>query len=306
MKTRTLTLLGLLFSISASASAADSPARKVTRDRSFAGTMFDGAVPRLRRAVRPPARTAAELLADLQTRRLKQDEATDKAASAIWKEAADGRRRTLRRALRLADGTEGSRFKSFDQYAGRKIKLTDGGLVESASKVLSAVLAQEGTLGPGEEFRPESTRLKKFRSASETGPEESVIVGARVILRRHVDSVPIVGPEGAAMVVFDADGSLVELDFPITVYKREPVVATPRAGSVARQKSAFVAAGFSITPGAPGQIVQRRNHDVEVLDMQCGFREVESSDALEKGCLVSSVDGTQSPRSDFVKVPETD
>jgi hypothetical protein len=104
--------------------------------------MFDGAVPRLKRAVRPSTHTAADILADLQIKRLKQDEAMDKAATAVWKEAGDGRRRILRRALRLADGTEGSRFKSFDQYAGRKIKLTDKGLVESASKVLSAALAQ--------------------------------------------------------------------------------------------------------------------------------------------------------------------
>ena len=47
-----------------------------------------------------------------------------------------------------------------------------------------------------------------------------MVVAARVVLRRDVDSVPIVGPEGEASVIFDADGSVVEIGFPMNAYRR--------------------------------------------------------------------------------------
>ncbi len=318
MKTKRLTVLGvalgfLQFSCSSEAppttteapsTTPATPSKQGSTKTGLDGTTFERAQWQVRRELRSPKHSATALLTVLQGQQLKQDELADRAIGASWKEETDYDRRTLRRVLPTSTGEDGGRFRGIEYYRGRKPALTDQSAKEKAAKILGEVVRQEGTLGPGEEFRTESLRVKKFRSVSvETGQEENLVVGARVTLRRHLDSVPIVGPEGHASIVFDADGSLVELDFPTTAYVRGAALAMHDPGTV-QLKNTFLKAGYASVPTSRGEIVNRDNRQVTVLDVQCGLRETESSNMLEKGCLVGSAEGVASPKLEFLTASE--
>lgn len=121
-----------------------------------------------------------------------------------------------------------------------------------------------------------------------TGRREVLVTERRVVYRRHVQGVPVLGRAGELEIVFDTRGEAKQIEVPTDDYSASSTLTAVR-GREALQ-SAMRAVGFADAPTAVDEHVVKDGRRVLVKDLQCGLFDDEALGAMRRGCMVRYAD----------------
>jgi hypothetical protein len=203
-----------------------------------------------------------------------------------WQES---RNDTGRRAVLslVEDSAEGALpyHKSFEAYRAHQGALDYNGLSARALQV--AKLMQPQPAGSPDELRAESVKHMSVGMGKVDGSKpEELTVAAMVILRRYIAGVPVLGSGGEARVVFDVDGTLTEVDLPLSRYSAGAPSAAAAVKGRPRVQRMVQRAGFDRLPTRAGESVNREGKSVNVEALECGYYDDGEQAQLKRGCIV--------------------
>ncbi len=177
--------------------------------------------------------------------------------------------------------------------------VSDAALLQHASAVVSA-LQTNGNFSSDESFVPIQQGGGLLGMGDPTGKQatEVLITERRIVFRRHVAGIPVVGRAGEFEVVFDAAGEVSQVEIPTDNYATGKVAFAPTSGR-ASLVTAFKAHGFSDLPALHGT-TQKDGITIRLEDLQCGLVD-DAGQQLQRGCVVR-YHGSEAPSDEVVEL----
>jgi hypothetical protein len=189
----------------------------------------------------------------------------------------------LRRAIAVGEVPPTSDEYLSDLRANQT-SVTDASLLQRANAVAAAMKAN-GTFSPDETFVPVLQGGGALGMFDSTGkPTETLISERRIVFRRHVVGIPVVGRTGEFEVRFDVAGEVMEMEVPSDNYTagKTSLVATQGRSSLV---TAMRALGFSDLP-ALGGTASKDGLAFKLDDLHCGLVDEGSGHQLQRGCYI--------------------
>lgn len=259
------------------------------RARSLSGEALRD-IGRTVRAVRhrkDPARITA-IKQVLESRGLAPDSAGGKRWS--WSEAdhASLSRVVLRRVLATGE-SEPTDDEQLDAMRTRQNRLNRQQLLDRAAVIVAAF--DEARSGrSAESLVPVRTGGTAVGFSDQSGATVSYLIRHRVVFRRYIGAVPVLGREGEIDVSFDLDGNVEELTVPASEYQLSAdLIVAPATAVASRSKleRAFTTAGFERAPRAVGELLTRNGSPARIKSLDCGYYDDGQAPALTRGCVVA-------------------
>jgi hypothetical protein len=210
---------------------------------------------------------------------------SDRAAHASWTSEHDDDAGKMR-LVRYRTNANGRRslFGEPSLYAARR-QVDEAPLIEKGTAILRALMEGSDTLSAAEEYRPDTTRTLVHSEGDDHGHSTTFVLARLVVFRRYLDGVPVVGANGEASLMFDADSALLEVNLPVRKYVRaRPWRPLERVANL--RDSILARRGLHV---GPGRTLASARGRVDTREFRCGYVDDPAFDALKVGCDLAYV-----------------